>query len=165
MKNVKKWFLATSLLLGTGIGTAEATEVCFTLHNFTDIFRLDVEPNQIEAEGAIISGSDFAPNPKSTIGLYVVPLVGASADQNPPLDPSANITALHGGNGTKFFGNHSDCTYTFHLSGVSLGLTGVSCEGRVPSIFSKASIFAPIPVQFFTCGGQRPPPTGKALGQ
>ena len=164
MKNVKRCFLASSLCLGMGIYPAQADQVCFTLSGFTDIFRLNREPN-LATLTEIISGSDFAPNPNphNPLGLYVVPLVGASANQNPPLDPGEIITALHGVNETKFFGNHSDCTYTFHLSGVSLGLTGVSCEGRVPGIFSKASIFAPIPVH--PCGQGAPPPTGKALGQ
>lgn len=159
--------LVTSLLLGAAIGTAQATEVCFKLDSFGDVFRLSSISSE---DNTLYFGKDLAITVSSIpIVRYAIPLVGSAA---PPPGPgtAASLIGLHGVNHTTFFGNHSDCIFDIVLGGAGSPVLSVSCEGRVPGVFAKTNVMA----HYISCGqanqvaqaaARAAPGAAKALGQ
>jgi hypothetical protein len=162
--------ILASLLFGTTIGAAHASQdVCFQPDNFVDFFRLTTInsdatncPTRLLCPSTLVFGSDGTNYRIPTNNNYAIPLVGGDVSGFAN-NPNVGFVGLHGVNSTSFFGNHSDCTFTFSFNGHALGqVLSVSCNGRAPGIWTKTVMYhgisctAAIPV---------PPPSAKALGR
>jgi hypothetical protein len=134
---VKKTFfaiIASSLLLGSGIGAAHA-EICWKLTPFPDVIRVTEITDEGNTSPLGTKGSEFGSTHRLVFGnwiahgFYTLPIVGAIEFDNSSTATAQKLRfGVHGTNHTAaFFGNHSDCT----LDALLGGGWKLSCDGNV----------------------------------